>query len=103
MRLLLNIIVTFLAALQESQLAKYYRRCLRRQSRAHALSLQMRRESGIPAIRTAGRLYMTRRAAECAIRDHQRIHRIRHILGIQEHYPHHHMLLSSNELYALYA
>ena len=89
----IKLIVTFIAAIQEAQLNRYYRQCLRNQSRAHALSLQRLSETGSPAIRTNCRLYIARRAAECAIRDHG----IRSILGIQEHYPHHHRLLGSHE------
>ena len=93
----LKLIVTFIAAIQEAQLNRYYRQCLRNQSRAFALSLHRRSESGRSALRTSYRLYIALRAASCAISDHTRIHEIRGILGVQEYYPHHHRLLASHE------
>ena len=93
----IKLIVTFIAAIQEAQLNRYYRQCLRNQSRAHALSLHRPSESRRSAIRTGYRLFIALRAASCAISDHTRIHQIRRILGIQEYYPHHHRLLASHE------
>ena len=92
-----KLIVTFIAAIQEAQLNRYYRQCLRNQSRAHALRLHRRSESGSSALRTRYRLFIALRAAACAISDHSRIHQIRSILGIQEYYPHHHRLLAAHE------
>ena len=88
------VIVIFLFAIQEAQLSRYFRQCLRNQSRASALQHPSHPVGSRESIRNSCRLYLSRRAAEKAIRDHSRIYRIRQILGLQEYLPHHHRLLN---------
>ena len=93
----IKILVTLLTAIQEAQLNKHYRTCLTNQAKAHALSLRTSSESGSTSVRSACRSYLARQASRRAIRDHSEIHRIRAILNIQEHYPHHHRLMDSGD------
>ena len=89
-----TVIVIFLFTIQEAQLSRYFRQCLRNQSRAFALQYPSHPVGSRESIRNACRLYLSRRAAEKAIREHTRIYRIRQILGLQEYLPHHHRLLN---------
>ena len=88
-----TVIVIFLFAIQEAQLSRYFRQCLRNQSRASALQYSSYPVGSRESIRNSCRLLLSRRAAEKAIRNHTRIYRTRQILGLQEYLPHHHRLL----------